>query len=83
MVLLDMMRNEMKMFELNHDAIHEDSPHRFSGFASDLRFPVGTLPKKLNTDMGNGLPFVLSKVDGEIFLYHQAAGALVLTVFND
>ena len=73
------------MFNLDSTAITEDEPHRFSGCASDLGFPAGTWPIKIATKMGNKLPFVLSRIkaDGGVFVYNQAGGALVLTIFND
>jgi hypothetical protein len=63
----------------------EYETHKFTAFASDLKFPVGQIPTKLVTDLGNGLNFSLQQVseDASEFVYKQMNGCLYLTVFND
>lgn len=73
--------------------IGEDEPHRFSAFASDLYDAVPELhygwPREIATSAWNGQKLVLSAVDrfsdGSVVsaTYRQAAGCVVLKLFND
>lgn len=61
----------------------EYETHKYSAFASDLKFPVGYIPKRLMTTMGNTLDFCLLSHTQDKFVYRQASGCIELTVFND
>jgi hypothetical protein len=64
--------------------VTEAEPHCFVAEASTLGFPIGGWPARLNTDLGNKLPFILRSVsDGNFARYEQANGCITLTVFND
>jgi len=52
--------------------------------ASELGFKPGTKPPvKIQTNIGNMLPFVYSSFDGTAFIYKQNLGCCLLKVFND
>lgn len=66
----------------------EAGPHHYVADASELGFPPGQWPAQLDTDLGNGRPFVRSEVEhyrGSVarVVYLQANGCVTLTVFND
>lgn len=61
----------------------EPREFKWSAFASDLGLPVGEVPKTLKTNLGNGQPFLLSKVSENVFSYRQQFGCLVLDILND
>jgi hypothetical protein len=61
----------------------ETSPFTFSAEASELGWPPGRLPRRLETDMGNGQPFVLDAMSDEMATYRQQLGCIELRVFND
>ena len=73
--------------------VYEHEPHRFAAFASDLcdhGFGVGQWPDQIDTELGNGQPFVKSRheisEDGEDLVavnYTQLFGCITLRVFND
>ena len=68
---------------VTHAHCGEYELHKYSAFASDLRFPVAHVPSKLMTDMGNGQDFWLQRKTEDKFVYMQAYGCIELTVFND
>jgi hypothetical protein len=57
--------------------------------ASILRWPVGRCPRRVATTLGNGLDFILERIDrnsdGEALkaVYRQSNGCITLQVFND
>lgn len=63
--------------------------HRFASEASDLRLKPGEWPAQLQTNLGNGLPFIqvgqIISPAGEFggCRYRQANGCISLSVFND
>ena len=58
--------------------------HRFVTDASDLQLPVGVWPQTLETNLGNGEPFVkIQLFDGSCVKYLQRYGCVALIVFND
>jgi len=63
----------------------EYRPHERSAEASELGLRPGHWPGKLHTNLGNGMPLMLSgsRDDGQIAIYHQANGCLKLAVYND
>jgi hypothetical protein len=77
------------MANVRYSECTETGVHQFVTEASDIGLGVGTWPEKIETDMGNGLPFVRVSAkrdnDGDIqwVTYRQANGCLDLKVFND
>lgn len=58
--------------------------HKFIAEASELRFPVGRYPEILPTSLGNGMNFLLNRIEADgTAKYLQANGCIVLTVLND
>jgi hypothetical protein len=85
-------RKEIQMQLLQKDrqmlGVHEYEVHKFSGEASTLGLRVGEWPVKIETDMGNGLPFVFydKKIDDGDLLwvtYRQDLGCISLRIYND
>lgn len=68
-------------------AQHQPTEFRHMQFcveASDLRLPPGEFPPVLDTDLGNGLRFVLHHVEnGGTHVYRQEGGCIALFVLND
>lgn len=77
------------MTRITEDNVLQESVHRFTGFASDLGLRPGEWPEKIQTNMGNGLPFIRRdpskgwRGDYEWVNYIQANGCLILRIFND
>jgi hypothetical protein len=69
--------------KITRDMVSVAELHSFYSDASDLGFAVGSWPKSVSTDMGNGLPFLLWSVSDECAIYRQSNGVIVLRVFND
>lgn len=75
----------LKMLE--QDIVTPTRVNVFCAEASDLR--LQGWPERLETELGNGLPFLRTKVerdrDNDItqVTYHQANGCIELVVFND
>jgi hypothetical protein len=74
--------------ELERLGVIEFEPHRFTADSSDLGFPIGQWPAKIETNMGNGLPFIQYHAelrDGDLLWvsYKQDMGCITLKVFND
>ena len=65
------------------EQVTEYSVHEFVAEASTLRLPVGQFPNRLETNMGNGLPFLLWSATRDYVIYRQANGCITLRVFND
>jgi hypothetical protein len=61
----------------------EIRPHIFYADASDLGFPVGEIPLRLETDLGNGQAFVFEGTSDGVATFKQIAGCVVLRVLND
>lgn len=66
----------------------EAKPHHFVAEASTLGWKPGTWPDRVETDLGNRLPFILDTYetkDGDLLWvrYQQANGCIGLRVFND
>lgn len=59
--------------------------HRFCVEASDLGITPGNFPQRIETDLGNGQPFLFVRVqdDGFTYVYAQQFGCVFLHVFND
>ena len=74
---------------ITRDIAHERLPHQFVAEASDIGLVPGSWPEQLQTDLGNGRPFLLHRLergpDHEIYLarYTQELGCITLRVFND
>jgi hypothetical protein len=59
-------------------------PHEFCIEASTLGLPVGHWPRRIDTTMGNGQPFVMDEGPNEAGArYAQSLGCITLRVFND
>jgi hypothetical protein len=58
--------------------------HRYAAEASELRLAPGAWPTKIETDMGNGQPFIAESrlADGGV-RYRQSMGCIFLSIFND
>lgn len=52
-------------------------------FASDLRMPVGQVPRLIETNLGNKMDFVLDSANDDVFVYRQSAGCCRLFIYND
>jgi hypothetical protein len=68
--------------------MHESRLHHFVAEASSLELAPGDWPRTIETNRGNGQPFVMigvARQDGELVAveYRQACGCITLTVFND
>ena len=51
--------------------------------ASELRLAPGEWPRRLETNLGNGLDFILQDLGEDGGFYRQEAGIYTLTVYND
>ena len=85
MVPVDDMENTM-IPVITPGLATEYDTFRFVVEASDLRLAPGEYPVRLETTLGNGLPFFyepsLSTPGGDP-VYRQSGGALTLRVLND
>lgn len=63
----------------------EIETHRWTIDASELGLaPGAAYPAQIETDLGNGQPFIHTHFDGnQTAHYAQALGCLILKVFND
>ena len=73
---------------VTYENCSESEPHFFITEASSLQLQPGNWPSQLATTMGNGMPFLRTKIvegNGELLavIYRQANGCLSLEVFND
>ena len=75
--------------DLKHPFITENSIHHFTCFASDVEVFRKGFPRKVSTNLGNGMDFVGWKKnidengDLRYVVYKQAFGCVTLQVFND
>ena len=69
----------------NHLNCSETETHQFWTEASSLGLAPGSFPMTMETTMGNGQPFQLLRTeeDGNVLIYRQALGCIILRVFND
>lgn len=65
------------------DNVHEYQLHTFSAEASELGWAPGHWPLSIDTDLGNGCPFLLIGRDEYVARYRQSNGCITLDVFND
>ena len=74
----------MSKYSIDTSNATESKWHAWATEASELGLPVGQWPASLDTTLGNKLPFTFDKFihDGQVAIYKQQFGALVLTVFN-
>ena len=68
--------------------VHEYELHHFSAEASTLGLKPGEWPNRIDTDMGNEMPFLFSLqkvVDGDLLWvdYRQGNGCIFLRIYND
>ena len=73
---------------LTREDCHEFETYRFSACASDIGLKAGDWPTSIETDLGNGQPFLRQskKVDAGSLLwvtYAQALGCIFLRIYND
>lgn len=68
---------------ITYKMVTETKLHSFSADASDLGWRPGFWPTKVETTIGNGLPFLLWSATEDVRIYRQANGIIVLRVFND
>lgn len=61
----------------------EVRPHEFVTEASDLGWPAGHWPKRVDVNVGNGQPFQMYHADETGARYRQLGGCCTLRVFND
>jgi len=73
--------------KINRNEVFEFKTHQFMTEASTIGLPPGEFPDSIETDMGNGMPFVKSRTDGmddiwSVF-YLQELGCIGLQIVND
>ena len=68
---------------VTYDQCTEMESYIFTTEASTLGFPPGQWPVQIDTDMGNALPFHLSRANADFWTYKQEFGLITLRVFND
>lgn len=67
--------------------ISEHSIHNWFAFASDIGIRAGQWPEKLETTLGNKMPFIRTSKrvkEGDLLsvVYYQGNGCLRLEIFN-
>jgi hypothetical protein len=55
----------------------------YVGEASTLGIAPGATPRLIDTDLGNGRPFVFIQADDEVAIYRQDCGSIDLHILND
>jgi len=55
----------------------------FDAEASELGWGPGEFPTKVETDLGNGLPLMLTAICEDVGVYKQVCGCITLRVMND
>lgn len=85
---LNMMKQNDMLSRILPDLISEVAPHLFVTEASDLGWPCGHWPERIETTMGNGLALIRTSKqvrDGDLLFvrYIQEFGCMQLKVFND
>jgi hypothetical protein len=69
---------------VSHTQVFAQRMFNYCADASELGFAPGQWPGLLATDIGNGNGFAFAGLDEEgTAHYHQIAGCVSLTVFND
>jgi hypothetical protein len=63
--------------------VDEMNSMTFTAEASTLRFPPGSFPKQLDTNLGNGESLHLIELTEHFAQYRQKFNGIKLTVFND
>ncbi|MET3996019.1 hypothetical protein ABID65_007691 [Bradyrhizobium sp. S3.9.2] len=68
--------------------VRECELHKYSAEASTLGIRVGEWPTRIETDLGNGMPFILShskSQHGDLLWVtcSQANGCISLRIYND
>lgn len=71
------------MTTITSEQATEVETHQFVAEASDLGLPPGEFPRRIDTNMGNGQPFVFQAFRAEVAVYRQAFGCIVLRLLND
>jgi hypothetical protein len=73
------------MTKITYDMVTEWKIHEFCAFASDFGWKPGEFPAQIETDMGNGLPFLKwsETSESDRVIYRQSNGCITLTVYND
>ena len=76
--------NIIEAIRENHFVV-EINPHHFVTDASDINFRVGFAPRRIRTNLGNGMDFMFKFMDKEhrFVVYEQIGGCTTLKVFND
>jgi hypothetical protein len=69
--------------KLQPNQVTEFEPHKFCTEASSLGWKPGYWPSTIETDIGNGRPFLCVSVEDEAVHYKQEYGCCLLHVFND
>ena len=79
----------MTVTKVTYENASEFEAHKFVAEASDLEIKPGEWPQLLDTDLGNGMPFIIGQkqIDAEGDLmwitYNQCNGCISLKIFND
>jgi hypothetical protein len=65
--------------------VFEHALHTFSVEASSLGLAPGQVPSKIETDIGNKLPFIFNRAasTNQVFVYCQGFGIVQLHILND
>lgn len=76
------------MLKITHEMVQnkqvvESEQFKFTAEASSLGLKPGKVPATIQTEIGNKMPFMLTKVTEMEFRYRQALGCVSLTIFND
>jgi len=71
------------MIKITTQNATETRVHHWTTEASCLGLPVGKFPQQIETDLGNGQPFLCTSVTAERATYRQNYGCLELTIYND
>jgi hypothetical protein len=64
----------------------EEATFRWLAIASELQFPVGKFPTRINTTLGNGQPFIRAaeqQLAPNEVIYRQEFGCVELYILND
>jgi hypothetical protein len=76
-------RDQVRGKREGYGQVEEVELHHFVTDASDIGIPPGPFPMRIETDLGNGQPFLLVRSEGDSARYAQSLGCIQLTVFND
>lgn len=73
----------------NKTNLLESEPHQFCVEASELGLPPGPFPQAIETNLGNGQPLLIHRIErsaeGELgaVKYRQQFGCTCVTIWND